>query len=832
MMFDEPLSRHRGYISASISAPSFPTFNGVDSSPDRASSSSAVHFSSAATAANFLHNPRVALALVPAAAFLLDLGGTAVSAVLAVGLAVSYLLDSLRTPAVVPFFAIWLSLLLSQLAFFVAASPSLASAFSSTPLAALASLLSAETTFLLGVWCSLQFKWIRIENRPIAASLERLLFACIPVAAPAIFTWASIAGFGVTDATAYHFAALACFYYWVFSLPRAPSFSPVKHETGQILGPLESCVHTLYLLFAPLLFRIATHHAVLFSSATSVCDLFLLFFIPFLFQLYMAHTRGAMWWVTKDAKQVRDIVVTNGAIAVAVVVVCLEIRIVFRSFGKYLHVPPPLDYVLVTIAMLGGAASAGAYAVGLVEDAFGSVAFTAMAVLVSAAGLACIPIVALHFSHVQSAKRFLVLVMATGLLFIFMQPPITLSWAFHSTMINTAHQSSDDISIYGLIAAKPSWPSWLLILTVLLTLAAVTSIIPIKYIVELRAFYAIGVGITLGIYICAEYFFQAMILYPLLVATIVCASVFVVFTHLPSASSPKILPWVFALLVALFPVTYLLEGQLRGLKSMEEGEVDDKFTSLFAVEGARMALLGLYATLFMLIALEIKFELASLMREKATPTSSGLPPKTRLMHQRRSHVAPSFTIKRLSIEGAWMPAVGNVATALCFGICLILNISLTGGSNRAIFFLAPILLLLNQDSNITSGFGDRQRYFPVTLAISGYLVLFALYRIFEEVWYGDVGWGLQIGGPGWLFAVKNLALLLLALPNHILFNQFMWDFVKQTDVMLLLTLPLNLPSIVMTDIITVRVLGLLGTIYSLAQYLISRQNKIAGMKYI
>ncbi|KAK1310044.1 hypothetical protein QJS10_CPA08g00388 [Acorus calamus] len=1091
MMFDEPLSRHRGYISASISAPSFPTFNGVESSPDRASSSSAERLSSsAATAANFLHNPRVALALVPAAAFLLDLGGTAVSAVLAVGLAVSYLLDSLRTPAVVPFFAIWLSLLLSQLAFFVAASPSLASAFSSTPLAALASLLSAETTFLVGVWCSLQFKWIRIENRPIAASLERLLFACIPVAAPAIFTWASVAGFGVTDATAYHFAALACFYYWVFSLTRAPSFSPVKHETGQILGPLESCVHTLYLLFAPLLFRISTHHAVLFSSAASVCDLFLLFFIPFLFQLYAAHTRDAMWWVTRDARQVRDIVVTNGAIAVAVIVVCLEIRIVFRSFGKYLHVPPPLDYVLVTIAMLGGAASAGAYAVGLVEDAFGSVAFTAMTVLVSAAGaivvgfplwllplplisgfylarfftkkslpsyftfvglaslmvawfvrhnfwdlniwmagmalksfcklivasviiamaipglallppklhfltevglishalllchienrffnysaiyffgfddevmypsymvimttflglalvrklasdhrirhkavwvltclysaklsmlfitsksvlwmsailllavspplllykdkakasskmkvwqgyahaavvavsawlcretifealqwwngrapsdglfmgsyilltgLACIPIVALHFSHVQSAKRFLVLVVATGLLFIFMQPPITFSWAFHSTMINAAHQSSDDISIYGLIAAKPSWPSWLLILTVLLTLAAVTSIIPIKYIVELRAFYAIGVGITLGIYICAEYFFQAMILYPLLVATIVCASVFVVFTHLPSASSPKILPWVFALLVALFPVTYLLEGQLRGLKSMEEGELDDKFTSLFAVEGARMALLGLYATLFMLIALEIKFELASLMREKATPTSSGLPPKTRLMHQRRSHVAPSFTIKRLSIEGAWMPAVGNVATALCFGICLILNISLTGGSNRAIFFLAPILLLLNQDSNITSGFGDRQRYFPVTLAISGYLVLFALYRIFEEVWYGDVGWGLQIGGPGWLFAVKNLALLLLALPNHILFNRFMWDFVKQTDAMLLLTLPLNLPSIVMTDIITVRVLGLLGTIYSLAQYLISRQNKIAGMKYI
>ncbi|KAK1272029.1 hypothetical protein QJS04_geneDACA020997 [Acorus gramineus] len=1090
MMFDDPLSRHRPFISASVSAPTFPTFNGIgSSSADRLSSSAS------SAAPNFLHNPRIALSLVPAAVFLLDLGGAAVSAVLSVGLLVSYLLDSLKTPAVVPFFAIWLSLIFSQLAFYASASPALASAFSSVPLAALASFLSAETTFLVGVWCSLQFKWIRIENRPIAASLERLLFACLPIVGPAILTWASVAAFGVTDGTAYHFAALACFFYWVYSLPRGPSFRSAKHEAGQILGPLESCVHALYLLFAPLAFRVATHHAVLFSSSVLLCDIFLLFFVPFLFQLYAAHTRGALWWVTRDPGQVRSIVVSNGAVAGLVVVVCLEVRVVFRSFGKYLHVPPPLDYVLVTVAMLGGAASAGAFAVGLVNDAFGSMAFTAMAMMVSAAGaivvgfplwllplplisgfylarfftkkslpsyftfvglaslmvawfvrhnfwdlniwmagmalksfcklivasvivamsipglallpsklrfltefglishalllcyienrffnyssiyffgfddevmypsymvimttffglalvrklvsdhqigdkavwvltclyfaklsmlfitsksvlwmsailllavspplllykdkskvsskmtvwqgyahagvvavsawlcretifevlqwwngrvpsdgllmgsyilltgLACIPIVALHFSHVQTAKRSLVLVIATGLLFIFMQPPISLSWAFRSTLINAAHQSVDDVSIYGFIATKPSWPSWLLILTVLLTLAAITSIIPIKYIVELRAFYAVGVGITLGIYICAEYFFQAMILYPFLVTTIVCASIFIVFTHLPSASSPKILPWMFALLVALFPVTYLLEGQLRAIKSIEEGE--DKFTNLFTVEGARMSLLGLYATLFMLIALEIKFELASLLREKATAavgqpgrTSSGFPPKMRLMQQRRASAAPSFTVRRLSAEGAWMPAVGNVATFLCFGICLVLNISLTGGSNRAIFFLAPILLLLNKDSDIVSGFGDKQRYFPVTLAISSYLVLIALYRIWEEVWYDVVGWGLHIGGPGWLFVVKNKALLLLTFPNHILFNRFMWDYVKQTDAILLLTLPLNLPSIIITDITTVQVLGLLGCIYSLAQYLISRQNKIAGMKYI
>jgi hypothetical protein len=169
---------------------------------------------------------------------------------------------------------------------------------------------------------------------------------------------------------------------------------------------------------------------------------------------------------------------------------------------------------------------------------------------------------------------------------------------------------------------------------------------------------------------------------------------------------------------------------------------------------------------------------------------------------------------------------------LCFIICLILNITLTGGSNRAIFFLAPILLLLNQDSDIFAGFGDRQRYFPVTVSISSYLLLTALYRIWEETWPGNGGWALDIGGPGWLFAVKSVALLLLTLPNHILFNRFMWDYVRQTDAKLLLTLPLNLPSIIMADILTIQVLGLLGAMYSLAQYLISRRIRIAGMKYI
>ncbi|KAA8529969.1 hypothetical protein F0562_034427 [Nyssa sinensis] len=1068
----------RPYISPSMSAPTFPTtFNGgysPERNPNRSpnsgfysnsssnSSSTRSLKSSRFSPSYFLHNPRIAIALVPCAAFLLDLGGTPVIATLTVGLMISYIFDAVNFKSG-SFFAVWLSLLFSQIAFFF--SSSLFVTFHSIPLALLAIFVCGQANFLIGVWASLQFKWIQIEYPTIVLALERLLFACVPLTASVLFTWATVSAVGMNNAS-YYLMAFNCVFYWIFSVPRVSSFKlkqEVSYHGGEvpvdnlILGQLESCVHTLNLLHFPLLFHIASHYAVTFSSAASVCDLLLLFFIPFLFQLY-ASTRGALWWVTKNEHQLRGIRVVNGAVALVIVVICLEVRVVFNSFGRYIQVPSPLNYLLVTTAMLGGAAAAGAYALGMIADAFSSVAFTALAVIVSAAGaivvgfpmlflplpsvagfylarfltkkslpsyfvfvalgslmviwfvlqnywdlniwlagmslksfcklivasvvlamavpglallpsklhfltevglishalllcyiedrffnyssiyyygleddvmypsymvvlttfvglalvrrlsvdhrigpkavwiltclyssklammfitskavlwvsavlllavspplllykdksrtdskmkpwqgyahasvvalsvwfcretiieslqwwngrppsdglvlgfcillsgLACVPIVALHFSHIMSAKRCLVLVVATGLLFILMQPPIPLLWTHHSDLIKTANQSADDISIYGFMASKPTWPSWLLIAAILLTLAAVTSIIPIKYIVELRVSYSIAMGIALGIYISAEYFLQAAILHALIIITMVCTSAFVVFTHFPSASSTKLLPWVFALLVALFPVTYLLEGQVRIKSIVGDGGVGDmveddyRLTTLLAVEGARTSLLGLYAAIFMLIALEIKFELASLMREKGLErggikhsqsdhsSSANFPPKLRSMQQRRASTVPTFTIKRMAAEGAWMPAVGNVATVMCFAICLILNVNLMGGSSRAIFFLAPILLLLNQDSDFVAGFGDKQRYFPVTVVISAYLVLTALYSIWEDIWHGNPGWGIEIGGPDWFFAVKNVALLILTFPSHILFNQFVWSYTNAGSV--------------------------------------------------
>jgi len=194
---------YRPHISSSASAPTFSSSiilsgsysperspnpspsldsstNGL-SSRSSSNSRSSLLKNSRYSPSTFTHNARIAIALVPCAAFLLDLGGTPVVATLTFGLMISYILDSLNfKPGA--FFGVWFSLSAAQIAFFF--SSSLVTVFNSFPLAVLAAFLCAEANFLIGVWCSLQFKWIQMENPSIVLALERLLFACVLLLLP------------------------------------------------------------------------------------------------------------------------------------------------------------------------------------------------------------------------------------------------------------------------------------------------------------------------------------------------------------------------------------------------------------------------------------------------------------------------------------------------------------------------------------------------------------------------------------------------------------------------------------------------------------------------
>lgn len=83
----------------------------------------------------------------------------------------------------------------------------------------------------------------------------------------------------------------------------------------------------------------------------------------------------------------------------------------------------------------------------------------------------------------------------------------------------------------------------------------------------LRLGFAAGIGASAGVYVCAKFVAKLNpILHLLLIASLVLALVFVSFTHHPAPWSAKFMPALFALEVALLPVSYLAVGPVKQTK--------------------------------------------------------------------------------------------------------------------------------------------------------------------------------------------------------------------------------------------------------------------------
>ncbi len=99
------------------------------------------------------------------------------------------------------------------------------------------------------------------------------------------------------------------------------------------------------------------------------------------------------------------------------------------------------------------------------------------------------------------------------------------------------------------------------------------------------------------------------------------------------------------------------------------------------------------------------------------------------------------------------------------------------GADEAILVLAPVLLLLNQDPLLFRGLTDARRYFPPVFAAAAYLAgaaaLTALgkYRAMTERPPFGTAVTADSASFGFWFLAKNVALLLLTLPNHVIFLQ-------------------------------------------------------------
>lgn len=1077
------------------SSPSVRLVGRVESSPRTPLSTSSSFDRSDSTrfAPNtFQYNGRVAASLLPCVIVLLGAGGTPVLATLLAGLMLSYILDALQLKNGA-FLGVWGS-------FFATGVALIVTGIGSGPhippiLSGLIVLTSLHVVFLCGVWTSLQFKWLQLEHPVVVVALERILFACCPLTSAAVQTWGVVAAVGIAYAP-FYLMPIQFILYWLFSIPQLSSFRNKNDRSlgggqlgdGGILGPLEACIHTLVLLFLPPFFNFAVHHSMALHSLNEVCNHLLLFFLPLLFQLF-ASTRGALWWIFEDQRQIRQIRIVNGAVALAVVLACLEVRVIFTSFGHYIQLRAPFNYILVTVALYGGGFGAAAHVLGLLRGAIGKVmvsvvlvasavsgsivlgmplkiipapaigavylaqyyssggapsyfifllsatlsaawfilhnfwfldvslggmpikticglllgslvlalavpgvtllprasflvgvAFIAQAflvcrlenrfynlghdeeglypsylvVLTTIAGFvaarrleadrkmgpwaawigsclylaklpmllvasddvvwasailmlaitpplllykdkakggtrmkswqgfahiatimvavwlcrftlfdallwwsgrrpshslllgllllacvtACLPIITNHFPHVQASRRAAVLVVAASLLFIALQPPVPVGGHLLWDDKHMPDTEPDDSTIYGSTVHSPSWSAWLLWASLLATLAAATSALPVTQVSTIRLAYALGIGTSGGIYLCVQYFADSPLAHFFIITATICAAIFLVFTHQPSDWSPRVLPAVYGVLVFLLPIVWSALG--FGKNTIDSESENYNYYDDLAITEARNSLFGMYCALLLLIALVIKLKLSSLLRNKnsggppvSLPNHSPFTPKHRTT-QRRPDFLKSFAIKKMMVEGAWLPVIGNISTLLCFCLALYINKSMTENSDKSIFAIAPILLLLNQDANLLTSFTDRQRYFPLTVVVSLFLLVCSLWRIYDDGWfnYQNEGWQFNHETGGVFYLLKNVALVVLSLPSHVVFNKFMWDYVRQSDYLLLVITPLNLPGLLLPDVLIIRSVAGVGFLYAVAQYFISRHVRIAGMRYI
>ncbi|CAI5506962.1 unnamed protein product [Closterium sp. Naga37s-1] len=346
----------------------------------------------------FQYNARVATALLPCVLVLLGAGGPLVVGTLVAGLMISYILDALQFKNGA-FVAIWCT-------FFTTAAALAFSGLGFAPhipviISVLILLTAMHLVFLCGVWVSLQFRWLQLEHPFVVLALERLLFACTPMTAIAIITYGLIAAIGAAHAPFYLMPCLFALY-WLFSLPRASSFKSSKHTLQQqqqqarhggkesaqdvwIIGAMEGLFHMMLVLFLPCGFHLAVHHNRIFESANEACDTLLLFFVPVLFVLY-ASKKGALNWLTTDKAKLKRVQILNGGFSLAVVLICFEIRVIFTSYGHYIHFPPPLNYLLVTLALFGLGFGFAAHMMGVLRGAVGSAVVTTVLLVSAVAG--------------------------------------------------------------------------------------------------------------------------------------------------------------------------------------------------------------------------------------------------------------------------------------------------------------------------------------------------------------------------------------------------------------------------------------------------------------
>ena len=94
--------------------------------------------------------------------------------------------------------------------------------------------------------------------------------------------------------------------------------------------------------------------------------------------------------------------------------------------------------------------------------------------------------------------------------------------------------------------------------------------------------------------------------------------------------------------------------------------------------------------------------------------------------------------------------------------------------------------------------------------------------------------GLASGGTMslWMFLLNALAIL-LTIPNHLFFCNYLWKFEQgESDFVLILFTPLNLVSVLVSTLEAVRVQAVCGVVFACIQFYTGRRIQRRGMQIL
>lgn len=248
----------------------------------------------------------------------------------------------------------------------------------------------AASNGLVGMWVSLQFKWIQMQYPTIAVYFERLVVTGALPAASVTHTLVLALVVEPGDIPFYLMVSLTALYLMLvrplqssFSNPKAagattaPSIgggrtskaAAVNPATGVSASIISAAIQSrvdAFLLFVltttlpPLLYS-AVHLTVFFRHSVHFYSVLLLCSAP---ALIICMTPKGLWWLP-GSPRIAGLLRTALLIAsLAVALVGFEGRVVFFAFRQYIQLHPPWDWIAVTAALLGLGAAALAYQVG------------------------------------------------------------------------------------------------------------------------------------------------------------------------------------------------------------------------------------------------------------------------------------------------------------------------------------------------------------------------------------------------------------------------------------------------------------------------------------